>query len=37
MRKRQQVSEEERTFECVRENRFVRKREQVSQEVKRGE
>ena len=37
MRKIEQVSEEERTCECVRENRFVRKREQVSQEVRRGE
>ena len=31
------MSEEERTGECVRENRFVRKREQVSQEVSEEE
>ena len=36
MRKREQVSEEERTCEGGRENRLVRKREQVSEEERTG-
>ena len=34
MRKREQVSEEENTVECRRENRYVRRREQVNEEEK---
>ena len=37
MRKRIQLSEEERTDEFERENRLVRKREQVSEEERTGE
>ena len=37
MNKRIQVSEDERTCECGRENRCLRKREQVSEEETTGE
>ena len=37
MRKRIQLSEEDRTDECERENRLVRKREQLSEEERTGE
>ena len=37
MRKREQVSEEERTGELGRENTLVRKREHVSEEEDTGE
>ena len=37
MRKREQVSEEERSGECVRESMLVRNREQVSSEERTDE
>ena len=37
MSKREQVSEEEDTVECRRENRLVRRREQLSEEERTGE
>ena len=37
MKKREQISEEERSGECVRENRRVKKREQVGEEENTGE